>query len=234
VSGFQAAAAVAVLHARRETEARLALADANAELVSARAILAQHARTDERERIARELHDTLGHTLTALGLQLEVARNVGAELAPEHVSKAQALATEALAGVRSAVSAMRSTAGADLARLLQDLCGAAPGLCVHLALPPTLVVDCTARAHCVVRCVQEILTNALRHAEARNLWIVVTQSRFEITIDARDDGRGAPLLVPGNGLAGMRSRLEEMGGGLVIAATPAFSLSARLPLGEPA
>ena len=81
---------------------------------------------------------------------------------------------------------MRYTAGADLASLLQDLCTAAPGLCVHLELPGTLAEDCAARARCVVRCVQEILTNALRDAHARNLWIVVTQSRGPVGHRARD------------------------------------------------
>lgn len=234
VSGFQATAAVAVMHARRETEARASLAAVNAELMAARALLADSSRADERVRIARELHDVLGHSLTALGLQLEVARNVGPDDASVHVRKAQALASEALAGVRVAVSTMRASSGADVSNALRALCTGAPGLEVHLELPDSFVVGCADRAHCVVRCVQEILTNTLRHAHAENLWISVAQTEAEITIVARDDGRGAPDFGAGNGLDGMRARLEEMGGKLAIAATPAFSLLAHLPSGEPA
>jgi signal transduction histidine kinase len=216
--------------ALREGEARLGLARANAELRATRALLAEATRADERGRIARELHDVLGHTLTALGLQLEVARNVPPDRAPAHVAKARALADDALAGVRGAVSAMRAERGPDVGRALRDLCADTPGLTVHLDLPEPFVIEHAARANCLVRCVQEILTNALRHAAAENLWIRVERTPSLVTVDARDDGRGASEVRAGNGLAGMRARIEEMGGRLVIAATPAFSLSAQLPV----
>lgn len=230
VSGFQAAAAVAVLLARRERDARAELARTNAELRAARALLAESSRADERERIARELHDVLGHGLTALGLQLEVARNVPPEAAATHVARARALADEALAGVRGAVSAMRAASGPDVGRALRALADDTPGLAVHLELPSPFVVDCAERAHCLVRCVQEIITNALRHARAENLWITIGRSDALITVEARDDGRGAADLRAGNGLAGMRARIERMGGRLAIAPAPSFSLRASLPV----
>ena len=139
---------------------------------------------------------------------------------------------DALAGVRGAVSAMRAAAGPDVGRALRELCADTPGLAVHLDLPDPLVVTCSARAHCLVRCVQEILTNTLRHAAAETLWIKVEQTPSFITVEARDDGRGAPEVRAGNGLSGMRARIEEMGGRLAVAATPAFSVSAWLPLEE--
>src|SRR5207249_4297704 len=114
-----------------------------------------------------------------------------------------------------------------LRTLVEDL----PGLVVHLALPDPLVIDDAARAHCVLRCVQEIVTNTLRHARARNLWIRIEQLPTGLAVDARDDGRGASALAAGNGLSGMRSRLEELGGFLHIATAPSFAVTAQLPLG---
>ncbi|MGH8212818.1 MAG: ATP-binding protein, partial [Rhodanobacteraceae bacterium] len=85
----------------------------------------------------------------------------------------------------------------------------------------------------LLRCTQEIVTNAVRHAGARHLWL-----RFERTpagmlaLKAHDDGRGAAELKPGNGLIGMRERLAEVGGELSIhtARDRGFSLEASLPL----
>lgn len=228
--GFQAFAAVAVYVARRETEARHALACANAELRATRELLAEASRVHERTRIARELHDVLGHDLTALGLQLEIATHVARDQVPEHLAKARDVNVRLLRNVREVVGAMRASQGSDLAHALRTLVDDLPGLTVHLALPETLVLDDAARAHCVVRCVQEIVTNTLRHAAARNLWITVESRDGAITVDARDDGCGAPALAAGNGLSGMKARLEELGGFLRIAPAPSFQVSARLPL----
>lgn len=123
-------------------------------------------------------------------------------------------------------------AGPDVGRALEVLVAGTPGRAVHLTMPEPFVVDCAARAHCLVRCVQEILTNVLRHAAAENLWIVITRDDALITVEARDDGRGAIELRAGNGLSGMRARIEEMGGHLLIAPAPTFSLRASLPVTE--
>jgi signal transduction histidine kinase len=229
--GFQSFAAVAVYVARHEAEALQALACANAELRSTRTLLAEASRVNERTRIARELHDVLGHDLTALGLQLEIATHVACDKVPEHVAKARDVNARLLRNVRDVVGKMRTSDGADMREALRTLVEDLPGLTVHLSLPDALFIDDAARAHCVLRCVQEIVTNTLRHARARNLWIKIEQHAGGLAVDARDDGRGASVLATGNGLSGMRSRLEELGGFLHIAPAPSFALTARLPLG---
>jgi signal transduction histidine kinase len=86
-------------------------------------------------------------------------------------------------------------------------------------------------AQAIVRCVQETMTNAIRHAAARNLWIEVAREAGEVRVRARDDGRGAVGLRPGNGLLGMRERVEQVGGRLELESRPGhgFEVRARLP-----
>lgn len=232
LAGFQGFAAVAIFLARREADARATLARTNAELVATRELLEEASRANERNRIARELHDVLGHDLTALGLQLEIAHHVDADTGKGHLVKAQEVNARLLRNVREVVGAMKSGPGPDLGAALRTLVRDVPGLTVHLDAPDVLVVDDPARAQCVLRCVQEIVTNALRHARASNLWIRVHHDGDGIAVDAHDDGCGAEKLATGNGLSGMRGRLEEMGGWLEIATAPerAFSVMARLPV----
>jgi signal transduction histidine kinase len=230
LAGFQAFAAVAVYLARREAEAKQDLAQTNAELRATRALLAETSRVNERTRIARELHDVLGHDLTALRIQLEVATHVGEGKAPAHVAKAREVSERLLANVREVVTAMRAAPPPDLGAALRALAEGIPGLRVHLDVPQPFAVEDPARAHCVLRCAQEIVTNALRHARAQNLWIKIARSEDgAISVDAKDDGRGAAVVRTGGGLSGMRARLEEMGGFLSVASAPSFAVSARLP-----
>jgi signal transduction histidine kinase len=236
LAGFQGFAAVAIYLARREAESRTSLARTNAELVATRALLEEASRANERTRIARDLHDVLGHDLTALGLQLEIAAHVDGEAGRSHLDKAQQVNARLLRNVREVVSAMKAAGGPDIVAALRALVSDVPGLAVHLESPDVLAVDDPVRAQCVLRCVQEIVTNTLRHAHARNLWIVVQRDGEQITVDARDDGCGSEKPHSGQGLSGMRGRLEEMGGRLEIDTTPGrverlgFSVAARLPL----
>ena len=230
--GFQGFAVAAIASARGETVARLALARTNGALVAARALLDQATRTQERTRIARDLHDVLGHSLTALGLQLEIASHVGEDAARAQVAKARELTARLLGDVREVVGQMRVDGPTTLSTAIRALIVEVPGLAVHLDVPDSLVVEEPGRAECVARCIQEIVTNARRHARAQNLWIRLRREDGAIAIEAHDDGEGAEHLGGGNGLRGMRSRMEEMGGWLEVRTAPerAFAISARLPL----
>ncbi|HEY3817041.1 MAG TPA: histidine kinase [Polyangiaceae bacterium] len=229
-------AAVAVHLARHAAETARDLAHANAELRATRSLLEETSRAHERTRISRELHDVLGHDLAALGLQLEVATHVPPERAGAHVAKAKEVSARLLRNVREVVRDTREAPAADVGRALRALCDDVHGMAVHLEMPADLQLEDAARGHCLVRCVQEIVTNALKHSHAANLWITMGSTDGAITIEARDDGQGASDLNAGYGLSGMRARLEEMGGWLRIASEPsrAFAVRARLPAKEAA
>lgn len=207
---FQAFAVVMVNSERREAAARAELATAHAELRASSALLAESSRTAERLRIARELHDLVGHQLTALSLELEVASHHTDGAARDHVIRARDGAKGLLSDVRSAVGELRATAtglDAPLRALVDGLSRPA----VTLRVVEEVAVD-DDRALAVVRCVQEIVTNTLRHADAQQLWITVRATRDGVHVEARDDGRGVAVLRPGNGLTGMRERLAALGG----------------------
>jgi signal transduction histidine kinase len=105
---------------------------------------------------------------------------------------------------------------------------------VHLALPDSLDLRDAERATTLVRCVQEIVTNTIKHAAAENLWITVERRNGSIELVARDDGRGAPSVVPGNGLEGMRERMTALGGDLVLETNhgEGFRVRASLPVAK--
>jgi len=214
----------------REIQRRL-----NSELRATRALLAESTRIAERMRIARDLHDLVGHHLTALSLNLEVASHLVNPQAAEHVQKAQITAKHLLSDVREVVSELRQDDAIDLTQALRSLIEGVPGLRVHVETPPRFSVEDPRRAQVLLRCAQEIITNAAKHAAARNLWL-----RFDyvnanlLELSARDDGRGAANFKPGNGLSGMRERLTEFEGSVMVdpALMQGFALTVRLPLGE--
>jgi signal transduction histidine kinase len=214
----------------REVQRRL-----NSELRATRALLAESSRIAERMRIARDLHDLIGHHLTALSLNLEVASHLTNEAARVHVLSAQSTAKHLLADVREAVSELRQDDAIDLTQALRSLTEGVPGLEVHVIMPPRFSVEDPRRAQVLLRCAQEIITNTARHAGARNLWLHFAYVEADLLdLQARDDGRGAEQFKPGNGLSGMRERLVEFGGSLTLdtGVSKGFALTVRLPLGE--
>ncbi len=102
---------------------------------------------------------------------------------------------------------------------------------VHVTVAEGLVVDDPLQAHAILRCVQEVITNAMRHAQARNLWIRVDERADGITLTARDDGRGVDAVTWGNGLRGMRERFEELSGRVDFSSRPGagFEVQAFVP-----
>jgi signal transduction histidine kinase len=213
-AAFQAFAIAAMSLAVSERAARESLSRANAELHATRFLLAENSRAAERLRISRDLHDTLGHHLTALSLQLDVASRLAPDPAAAHVRQAHAITKLLLADVRDVVSQMRETGRVDLAQAVKALAGAESPLKIHVDMPETLQIDEPDRAHALVRCVQEIITNATRHGEAANLWIRISPQPGGIELYARDDGRGAQEVTWGHGLTGMRERFGELSGSI--------------------
>jgi signal transduction histidine kinase len=203
----------------------------NAQLRAMHDLVADGGRIAERLRIARELHDALGHHLTALTLNLEAAlvRTDGA--AHEDVMKAQTLARTLLGDVRGIVAEKHADDCVDLSRALRTLVADVPSPRVHLDVDAELRVDDPEQGLVIVRCVQEVVTNAARHSGADNLWIVVRRSGEAFEVRAHDDGRGRRAAADGFGLRGMRQRIEGAGGELTIEdkAGRGFSLTALVP-----
>lgn len=229
--GFSSFVFVTALVAKQQAQARDEQRRLNSELRATRLLLAESARVNERTRISRELHDLLGHHLTALSLNLEVAGHLSEGRVKEHVQQAHTLARLLLTDVREAVSQLREGGAIDLAVALRPLAENVPSLDIHMDIEAPLTMDDPERAHVLLRCTQEIITNAVRHAGARNLWITASRSDGCIVMSARDDGRGAAELIAGNGLRGMRERLRQHGGDLKIETRPqaGFSLELTLP-----
>lgn len=173
------------------------------------------AATAERERIGRDLHDLLGHTLSLITLKLELSRKLfdrDTEAAKREVSEAERVARHALAEVRSAVTGIRATdLAAELAsaRLLLESSG------VHLdyAVPPSgLPVEVERGLSLVLR---EAATNVARHAQASRAHIGFERDANTLRLRVVDDGRGG-IAADGNGLCGMRERVRALGGHLSI------------------
>jgi len=235
--GFTSFTFVTALVAKGQAEAREEQRRLNAELRATRELLAESSRMGERVRISRELHDLLGHHLTALSLNLEVASHIVDGAARERVRQAQTLAKLLLAEVREAVSQLRHAEAIDLRKALTTLTEGVPGLRIHLEMPEQFAVEDPQRAQVLLRCAQETITNAVRHAGAANLWLRFARDSDNVLhMHAQDDGIGigSGRLVQGNGLIGMRERLARFGGRLDIASTHVggrgFVLEAMLPL----
>lgn len=221
---------------QREREAKASLSDAYAELLATRALVVESSRTGERLRIARELHDSLGHHLVALGIQLQLAEKQSAAPAQASVARAQGIAKEALAEVRRVVSSMQVPEQLDFAAALTALASRIPSPVIHLDLAQDLAFPDPERAHALYRCVQEAITNSVKHAEAKNIWVSVHGAGADVEIRVRDDGKGAKKLTPGNGLTGIRERAEGLGGAAVFQSEPGrgFELQLKAPRARPA
>ena len=221
---------------RREAETARALAQTNRELQAAQAIIANQVRNAERLRISRDLHDAWGHELTALGLQLEIASNVGEPgRANDHVLQAKGLARALLGKVRDVVAALREDERYDLKDALETLSHSVPRPVIHVDIAPGVRVG-PDQAHVLIRCAQEAVTNAVKHAEASNLWLQVAPDGEGVRLVARNDGSARPAApAPGSGLLGMRERLESLGGKLAVRAGAdfGFTVEAWLPSRTP-
>ncbi|MBS0461580.1 MAG: sensor histidine kinase [Proteobacteria bacterium] len=234
--GYSSFTFITALVARHQAQAREEQRRLNNELRATRALLAESTRLSERMRISRELHDLLGHHLTALSLNLVLAVLLSAGKAQEHVRQAHTLAKLLLTDVREAVSQLRDEGAVDMGTALRTLTEGVLAPAIHLQMPDPFLVEDPEHANVLLRCAQEIITNTLRHAQADNLWLSFRRDGAAVQVQARDDGRGTPAPTAGNGLRGMRERLAQHGGSVRIdsAHGVGFALELTLPMDKPA
>jgi signal transduction histidine kinase len=236
--------------AMRQRRARAAeLEDRAARLEREREEHARQAATQERLRIARELHDVVAHSLSVIGVQAGAARLVldadpDPARAREAVAAIEATANRAMAEMRRALGILRDTeqAGAALAPLpgldrlpaLLDQVRTA-GLPVDLRVEGTPQPLATSVDLSAYRIVQEALTNALKHARATRAEVMVCYGAHDVTVEVTDDGRGpSPSTdhAQGAGTIGMRERVALFGGELQVGPRPrgGYGVRARLPV----
>jgi len=199
---------------------------------------------EERNRLAREMHDSLGHRLTVAIVQLEGAQRL-ISTAPDRAARIIGTMRdemkEALAELRRTVTALRAPLedadgtplNAALARLAQSFQDST-GLAVHLDLPGALPALPEAHRLALYRAAQESLTNAQRHAAARQVWLTVSAANDHVTLTAADDGKGFGVQTAtsegGYGLRGLRERAAQLGGELQLEVRPGGGAQVRFSL----
>ena len=194
----------------------------------------------ERNRISGEIHDTVGHKMTALLVQLQVAKELmdsRPDMSKEKIELCEGLARETLQEIRLSVRTLKDhdqpkSFVTTIRKLLEDyqvMTGLASSFTVKgdvSTIPISIQLDLT-------RVIQESITNAVRHGEAKECSVIleVTESMVEICI--QDDGQGAAEINPGFGLKHMRDRIHEHGGTTVYESTKeGFLVKATVPLIE--
>jgi two-component system sensor histidine kinase DesK len=206
-------------------------------LRKARATVAQLAANEERLRLARDLHDLLGHSLSLITLKSELA----GRMLPDHPDKAaqqvadiEQVSRQALVDVREAVTGYRRP------RLSDELAGAqvaltAAGVEAHVPAEPDLGGVADEGESTLAWALREAVTNVVRHSGASRCTVDVlrrqTLDGAFLELSVEDNGSGGPGTEPGNGLTGLAERLEKAGGQLEAGRVKrGFRLVARVPL----
>lgn len=181
--------------------------------------------SQERNRLAREMHDTLGHRLTVAAVQLQAAERLIASdpgRAAQMVDTVRGQIREALGELRRTVATLRAPLEADLALLpaLKRLASnfeQATGVVVHTVLPNELPPLSSPQRQALYRGAQEGLTNVQKHAQAHAVWLQLSQHDGVVSLQVRDDGVGLQATAQeqlGFGLRGLRERAVQLGGEL--------------------
>ena len=189
---------------------------------------------EERQRISRDLHDTLGQKLSLIGLKSDLARKLiykDPEKARNELKDVQQTARTALNEVRKMVSQMRGIrVKEEMIRVKQILKAAQ----IHIVIEKesTLTDVPLLTENILSMCLKEAVNNVVRHSSASTCYISIDQSRKGIEIIIRDDGTGNLTknnLVKGNGLTGMKERLEFVNGSLEISSKEGTTLLIKVP-----
>lgn len=217
----------------QEQEARDQVSALNRELLATQALLEESAKQTERIRIARDLHDGLGHKLTALILKLQYLTHTTQDETRERVGETHELARALLSDVRETVHQMRGDSSIRLKEALEALVSQVPRLRIELDIDPNTSVADVEVAEALFRCIQEAITNTLKHGNASRMTISSRKGPNDIQLAITDNGGCQGLFFEeGDGLRGMRERIEALRGQMHIGTQSGFALNISIPIAE--
>ncbi|MDP4095854.1 sensor histidine kinase [Paenibacillus sp. P96] len=204
------------------------------ELNNANKKISELVKLEERQRIARDLHDTIGQKLSLIGLKSDLAGKLitqDAERARAEIEDVRQTARSVLKEVREMVTEMRGTRLEDEIFRIRPILMAA-----HITLivegDPHLENVSLLNENVLSMCVREAVTNIVKHSSASTCYVKIEPSRTELTLTVEDNGTGIPketAYFRGNGLRGMRERLEFVNGSLDIRSDNGTRLTIRVP-----
>ena len=193
---------------------------------------------EERNRIARDIHDTLGHNMTALIMQLQMAGHLLKEdsnKAEELLSGSVKTARDSLAEIREVVETLRGTGTVlapvdfpNISRKLVSEFSARTGVEIKLEITGEADVQDSAANIAVYRIIQEAMTNAVRHGKATMISVQLDYTKEAVTFCVADNGNGAENVKEGYGLKGIRERAEAFGGNVEIGSEDGFYIKVLL------
>lgn len=216
----------------QEQEARDEITILNRELVATQTLLQESSKQSERLRIARDLHDGVGHHLTALILKLQYLTHTTQGETKDHVVELHGLAKQLLTDVRETVHEMREVSDIGLKDALDALIAQIPRLRVDLKMDDFYISD-SQTAEALFRCIQEAITNTLKHGNASHMIISLSRQANVLELNVTDNGRCPFSFNEGSGLKGMRERIENLKGQLEIQTQDGFGINIRIPYLEP-
>lgn len=232
-----------IIEEKRKTEQlNRELGDLNCRLKAYASAAEELAVSRERNRIAQELHDSIGHTLVALNMNLEYAEQMvlrDPARSAEVVAKARVLTGSGLVHLRKAVERLRpeqeGAAGGTFShrlRLLFADYGSGGGIAFELTMNEAMEAEDIPVKECVFSTVREAVTNGVRHGAATEFAVSINREAEEWAVRIRNNGRAEEPGPPadGDGLRGMRERAAELGGRVDIRGTEkGFQVDMRLP-----
>lgn len=192
-----------------ETKTKKALEDAQSEIV-------ESSRLKERQAVSRELHDRLGHNLTVLNLQLEILKRNSNNIDTEKLKEAEQIAKRLIRDVRNVVSNMSNRKLKPLSEGISELTRGIVNPEISIDISENLPELLNNTHLTILFCIQESLTNCIKHAKASKFDIAIKKKNKSVLLSTCDNGIGAYKPVWGNGLSGLRERVEMLGGNIEI------------------
>lgn len=186
----------------------------NGELNATQQMLAKTIRQNERLRISRDLHDQTGHHLAALSINLQASSLKLGKQTPIEIEQSVAITKSMLMEVRQIVGDLRDDDNENFIESVSTMVKGIPRLQVALDIADDVEVRQHKQVDCLLRCIQESITNILKHSSANKVSIKIRKNENNLQMIITDNGISPVVIRNGNGIKGMQERLSEFMGSL--------------------